>query len=89
MAGEKAAALSSSGKKSAAAGLNMAALKNKAKELGLSNYYRLSKTNLIRAIQLGEGYNDCFGRVAYCAKSANECMFAVPCLVSRKELKQP
>jgi predicted metal-binding transcription factor (methanogenesis marker protein 9) len=82
MAKEKAADLSK-GKKSAVAGLNMAVLKNKAKELGLSNYSRFTKTDLIRAIQLGEGYDDCFGRIADCAKNADECMFSVPCLESR------
>jgi predicted metal-binding transcription factor (methanogenesis marker protein 9) len=84
MAKEKAASLSNHSKKLAVAGPNMTVLKNKAKELGLSNYSRLTKTNLIRAIQLGEGYNDCFGRIADCAKSADECMFSVPCQESRK-----
>lgn len=58
-------------------GPNMAYLKDMAKKLGISGYSKLAKPALIHAIQLAEGNNDCYGRVADC--SLSECLFYIPC----------
>jgi hypothetical protein len=59
-------------------GPTMANLKEMAKNLGLSNYSKLNKTDLIHNIQIAEGYTPCYGSVNVCAQ--NQCLFRKTCL---------
>lgn len=62
-------------------GPNVAYLKSMAKDLGVANISRLNKTDLIHAIQLAEGNNDCYGRIMDC--DLQECLFYLPCAEMR------
>ncbi len=58
-------------------GPNLAYLKEMAKRVGVDNFSRKNKTELIRAIQTCEGNSDCYGRIVDCDLSG--CLFYNPC----------
>ena len=43
-------------------------IREKARTLKVKNYARLSKEQLIRAIQAAEGNVDCYGKIADCGQ---------------------
>ena len=54
-------------------------IQRKAREMGISDTWRLSKTDLVKAIQRKEGYFDCFGSaVDYCDQA--NCTWKRDCL---------
>ncbi|MDR1396346.1 MAG: Rho termination factor N-terminal domain-containing protein [Desulfarculales bacterium] len=59
-------------------GPNMTYLKEMAKKLGVSNYSKLNKADLIHNIQIAEGYTPCYGSVTVCTQ--NQCLFRKACL---------
>jgi hypothetical protein len=59
-------------------GPNMAYLKAMAKDLGVTNYSKLNKTDLIHRIQIAEGYTPCYGSTSVCSQA--QCLFRNSCL---------
>ena len=57
--------------------MNMTNLKNKAKDVGVKPG-SLKKTDLIREVQLAEGYEDCLGRIEFCHQI--NCCFRADCV---------
>ena len=62
----------------ASASPNLVYLKNMAKNLGLTGYSRMEKSNLIHAIQEAEGYTACYKKVQDC--SIKNCLFYPSCI---------
>lgn len=58
-------------------GPNLAYLREMAKDLGMSGYSRMNKTDLIHSIQLAEGNSDCYSRIVNCGET--QCLFYVLC----------
>jgi hypothetical protein len=56
---------------------NMKQLKQMAKELGVRDQGKLSKPNLIRAIQMAEGNDPCYERISQCGQ--DNCLFFSEC----------
>jgi len=61
-------------------GPNMAYLKEMARNLGMSNYSKLGKSDLIHAIQQAEGYLPCFDTGNHECRQI-ECLFRAACIV--------
>ncbi len=53
------------------------ALNDKAANLGLKGAAKLRKTDLIHAIQIAEGNNDCFARIENC--DVTPCLYRAEC----------
>jgi hypothetical protein len=60
-------------------GPNMAYLKDMAKNLGVTNFSKLNKTDLVHRIQIAEGYTPCYGSTSVCSQT--QCLFRSSCLV--------
>ncbi|MBU0513138.1 MAG: Rho termination factor N-terminal domain-containing protein [Proteobacteria bacterium] len=56
-------------------------LKGMAKELGVTNYSRLRKSDLIRVIQVAEGHSPCFHHIPDCGQI--DCLFYAECVEDR------
>ena len=54
-----------------------------ASSLGLKNFIRMRKADLIRKIQIAEGNSDCFGKIPTCQQ--NDCLWMKDC---KKEVKR-
>ena len=53
-------------------------LRDMARKLGVRNYSKMRKDELIWAIQVAEGNTDCFKRIPDC--SLTECLFRKECI---------
>ncbi|MGD0336928.1 MAG: hypothetical protein ABSB18_07540 [Candidatus Omnitrophota bacterium] len=54
-------------------------IERKARQLGIKNTWKLSKKELVKAIQRAEGNFDCFGTItAYCDQLS--CCWRIECL---------
>jgi len=68
---------SSGPKKTGGKPTSLANLKTKAKDMGVSNFSKMKKSELIWAIQVSEGNVACFSRIPGCGIS--ECLWRVDC----------
>jgi len=59
--------------------MNMKEVRTMAKRVG-AKITNMKKTEAIRAIQLAEGYSDCYGRVSPEACLQSDCLFRADCL---------
>ncbi len=59
--------------------MTMKDIRDKAKGLGLKIPVGMTKTAAIRAIQITEGYTDCFGRGLYDTCGQPDCCFRPDC----------
>ena len=58
--------------------MNMKDIREKAKVLKVSNYSRMRKDELIRAIQAAEGNGPCYGTIPDCKQT--DCCWMEDCL---------
>ncbi|MFZ2089751.1 MAG: Rho termination factor N-terminal domain-containing protein [Desulfobaccales bacterium] len=54
-------------------------IRNKARDLGLKNYSRLNKGDLIRSIQVAEGNSPCYQQIDDCR--VEDCLWREDCQV--------
>ena len=57
--------------------MNVKEIREKAKALKVKNYGKLTKEQLIRAVQLAEGNADCFGKIQDCGQ--RDCCWLEDC----------
>jgi CMP-N-acetylneuraminic acid synthetase len=57
--------------------MNVREIREKAKALKVKNYGKLTKEQLIRAVQVAEGNSDCFGKIENCGQS--DCCWLEDC----------
>lgn len=63
---------------------NVKQLRDMAKKLDVKNIAKLRKEELIHAIQLAEGNNDCYGKIPDCGET--ECFFRPDCLPEQMQV---
>ena len=59
-------------------------IRNKARGLGVKNYSRLNKADLIKAIQVAEGNSPCYQQIYDCR--IDDCLWRGECQVPDKSL---
>ncbi|MDF1552063.1 MAG: hypothetical protein P1P84_03320 [Deferrisomatales bacterium] len=62
--------------------MKMTEIRSRARRVGIKSYSRLTKTKLIRCIQMAEGNQPCFTGIADCGQS--DCCWFADCQESRR-----
>jgi len=57
--------------------MNVTEIRGKARQLGMKNYSRLNKADLIRAIQVAEGHAPCYQQINDCR--VEDCLWHPDC----------
>ena len=64
--------------------MKVADIRTKARDLGVKNYSRLNKADLIKAIQVAEGNSPCFQQIEDCR--IDDCLWRGECQPLEKSL---